>query len=443
VPIAVVFDGDVAYHAFTMARILIVDDDPKVLKLLEALLRADGHEPSPVPRGDEALRKLEAQSFELMVTDLRMEPMDGMTLARAVRDRYPHLPIIVLTAYGTLETAEEALNNGTFDYLTKPFKVNDLTITIKRALEDARKKAELAGLQAASAAEGTFGGIVVQSEAMQRVCEQVRRVAPTDASVLFTGESGTGKEMLARALHTNSRRKDKPWQTINCASLASAELEGALFGGGRKGDEADNAGLFVAAEGGTLFLDEISCISPAMQDRLLRVLRDREMTPPGATAPVSVNVRLLAASDISLEERVQAGAFSKDLYLRLAVIVITIPSLRNRPDDILPMVQHFLRRGRGPDDPSPRLSHEVANVLTHYPWPGNVRELGNTIRHAMTFMSGDEITMDCLPPRIVAHGKVAGEAGAHLGSGGHRHVFLRAFLQRARQQQKDAPSAAS
>ena len=414
-----------------MAKILIVDDDPKVLKLLETLLRADGQSPVSANSGPVALELLSAQAFDLMISDVRMSPMDGMELSRRARAQCPHLPIIMLTAYGTVETAQESLRNETFDYLTKPFRVDELVQTVKRALNDARKKAELAGLRDAEAPQCMLDSIVAESEAMRRVCEQARRVAPTDASVLLTGESGTGKELLAKVLHENSRRRDKPFRAINCASFTAKELEYELFGrvmDPAKASPLDRRGLLADAQGGTVFLDEVSCVSPSLQEKLLRMIRDRELCPLGGTTSVPVNVRLLVASDENLEDRVRHGTFSQGLYLRLAVIVLTIPPLRERPEDVLPMVQHFLRQGRKADEPSPRIPHEVANVLTRYLWPGNVRELGNTIRHALAFMPEDEITLDSLPPRIVAQ---ASEDAALLaaGTGKHHHVFLRAFLQ--------------
>ncbi|MEI8242039.1 MAG: sigma-54 dependent transcriptional regulator [bacterium] len=433
-----------------MAKILIVDDDPKVLKLLESLLRADGHAPIPAGDGATALCLLEEHAVELMISDIRMAPMDGIELFRRVSARWPHLPVIMLTAYGAVETAQVALRNGAFDYLTKPFRVNELVLTVKRALAEATKKAELAGQRDTEVSRRMLDMIVAESEAMRAVCEQVRRVAPTDASVLLTGESGTGKELLAKVLHCNSRRRDKPFLTLNCASFTAKELEYELFGrveNSASESPSDRRGLFAAAQGGTLFLDEVSCVSPAVQEKLLRVLRDRAMCPIGGTAPVPVNVRVLAASDVDLEEQIRAGTFIQDLYLRLAVIVLTIPPLRERPEDILPMVQFFLRKGGQPGAPCPRIPHDVANVLTRHPWPGNVRELGNAIQHALTFMPEGEVTMDSLPSRIVAQGTDDAASSLAAGAGRQRHVFLRAFLEQKQQeaalQSRAAPAGAA
>jgi DNA-binding NtrC family response regulator len=423
-----------------MARILIVDDDPKVLKLLETLLRADGQSPVPAGDGTSALTLCESQSFDLVISDVRMAPMDGMELLANIHAKWPHLPVILLTAFGSFETAQSAMQTGAFDYLTKPFRVDELLATVKRALSESRKKAELAGLRAADpAAPGAVqvDTIVAESEAMRGLCEKVRRVAPTDACVHFSGESGTGKEMLARQIHANSRRRDKPYHSLHCASLMDRELDAELFGvqapTGKGMATPARPGLLVAAQGGTLFLDEISGMPLPLQEKLLHVVRDRQMMPVGGTAPVPVNVRILSASDISLEERVQQGLFLPDLYLRLAVVVLNIPPLRQRPEDILPMVQFVLRSGRGPQEPVPRIALDVADLITQYPWPGNMRELGNAVRYAMAFMPDDEVTLDSLPARLRAQTK---ECPA-LAAGRGRHAYLRSCLQ------KQAEAAAS
>ncbi len=410
-----------------MAKILIVDDEPKVLKLLETLLRVDGQDPVTANDGPAALKLLSEQSFDLMISDIRMTPMDGMELFRNVHEKWPHLPVILLTAYGAIETAQSAMQNGVFDYLTKPFKVDELIRTVKLALSESQKKAELAGLRNAVSLPGMFAAIVAESEAMRRVCEQLRRVAPTDASVLMTGESGTGKEMMAKVLHDNSRRRENPFRPINCAALTATELEVELFG---LANTPGRPGLFATAQGGTLFLDEIGHVTMAIQEKLLGVLRDRQMFPGGSKTAVPVNVRVLAASDVSLEERVRQCLFSQDLYLRLAVIELIIPPLRERTEDILPMVQHFLRHGKKADEACSRIPPAVANVLTQYPWPGNVRELGNAIRHALAFMPDNEITMDSLPPRITANAITDAAAALTASAASGRHNFLRAFLEK-------------
>jgi DNA-binding NtrC family response regulator len=417
--------------ALHMATILTVDDDPKVLKLLECLLRADGYEVLAAGDGHVALDTLQRRKVDLLITDIRMHPMDGMQLFRQARERFPQLPVIMLTAYGTVDNASEAQTQGAFDYLTKPFRVDDLTATVTRALENARRREELSALlqDPAGPASRFEGAVVVESPAMLNVCEQVRRVAPTDASVLLTGESGTGKELLASVIHRHSRRRDKPWVVLRCSAWNERTIDAALFGM-IEDPFADTPvvrpGGFAAAEGGTLFLDEVSLLPPATQTRLLRVLQEREMRPVGSIAAVPVNVRVVAASDVNLDPLVRARLFSKELYCRLAVFGIEIPPLRERPQDILPLVQFFLHRAGRQGSAVTQISPDAADALLRYPWTGNVRELENALRHAVAFMSGCEITLDGLPPRVVAQARANAAAN---GADRHRHVFLRAFLQ--------------
>lgn len=420
-------------------KILLVDDEPRILTLLHSLLRTEGLEAVSAKDGQSAIDLLKAQKFDLLITDIRMAPMDGMELFKAARAECPDIPVILLTAYGSVETAIEAMKHGAFDYLTKPFKVDELILRVRSALDRSEIKAERDVLRETLATQCKFDLVVAESPAMQRVCEQIRRVAPTDATVLLTGESGTGKEVLAKVIHGNSRRRDKPWIPVNCAALPEALLESEMFGhvkGSFTGALADRKGLFEAAEGGTLLLDEISSLPLALQGKLLRVLQEREIRPVGGTATIPVNVRVLAASNVSLENMVKEGSFRQDLYYRLAVIGIDIPPLRERPEDILPLMQFILRKETGPDQPCPRISREAADVLTRCPWPGNVRELENAIKHAMAFVQDGEITVDILPPRVVSQAAANPAAPSLTGASSeqYRNISLRAFL---RQKEKE------
>lgn len=422
-----------------MPRILLVDDEPRILTLLHSVLRTEGLEAVSAKDGPTAISLLKSQKFDLLISDIRMAPMDGMELFRAAREICPDIPVILLTAYGSVETAIEAMKNGAFDYLSKPFKVDELILTVKRALEYSQIKAERDELRETVAAQCKFDVVIAESPSMQRVCEQIRRVAPTDATILLTGESGTGKEVLARAIHGNSRRKEKPWIPVNCAAMPEALLESEMFGyvkGSFTGAIADRKGLFEAAEGGTLFLDEISSMPLALQGKLLRVLQEREIRPVGGTITVPVNARVLAASNVNLEDKVREGTFRQDLFYRLAVIGIEIPPLRDRPEDILPLVQFFLRKetGTNTNTACPRLSRDAADVLLRYSWPGNVRELENAIKHAMAFVQGDEITVDTLPPRVVSLAAANVSLADATPGGPLRNVSLRAFL---RQKEKE------
>jgi two-component system response regulator PilR (NtrC family) len=388
-----------------MPKVLIVDDEPRILSLLHSLLKAEGMESVPAKDGSEALQLLRSQSFDLLVTDIRMSPMDGMELFRTARAEHPEVPVILLTAYGAVETAIEAMKLGAYDYLTKPFKIDEFLVTVKRAIEYNQLVAERDQLREALEGKYRFENIVSDSPAMHNICEVIQRVAPTDVTILIVGESGTGKEVVARAIHANSRRKDKPFVAINCAAIPENLLESELFGhvkGSFTGASSNKEGLFETANGGTLFLDEIATMPLSLQGKLLRVLQEREIRRVGGTANVPVDVRVLAASNANLEERVKADTFRQDLYYRLAVIPIEIPPLRDRIEDIIPLAQHFLRReaiARG--GVTPRLTRESADIFTRYSWPGNVRELENAVRHAMTFAEGDEIVAAVLPARIV------------------------------------------
>jgi DNA-binding NtrC family response regulator len=425
-------------------RILLVDDEPRILSLLHSVLRVEGVESVSAKDGPTAVEMLRQQKFDLMITDIRMSPMDGMELFRVARAECPDLPVILLTAYGSVETAIEAMKKGAFDYLTKPFKVDELVLTVHRALEYSAIKAERDELRDALVTQCRFDVVVAESQSMKRVCEQIRRVAPTDATVLLSGESGTGKEVLARAIHNNSRRRDKPWIAVNCAALPEALLESEMFGyvkGSFTGANTDRKGLFEAAEGGTLFLDEISSMPLSLQGKLLRVLQEREMRPVGGTTTVAVNVRVLAASNLNLEEKVKEGLFRQDLYYRLAVIAIDIAPLRERVEDILPLALFFLRKETQSGAKSPKISREAADALMRCPWPGNVRELENAIKHAMAFVQNDEISLDTLPPRVASYA-VSPESGEVENAvksvpdamDQYRNVSLRAFL---RQKEKE------
>jgi DNA-binding NtrC family response regulator len=424
-------------------KILLVDDEPRILSLLHSVLRVEGVESVSAKDGPTAVALLRQQKFDLLITDIRMSPMDGMELFRVARAESPDLPVILLTAYGSVETAIEAMKKGAFDYLTKPFKVDELILTVRRALEYSEIKAERDELRETLVTQCKFDVVVAESQPMKRVCEQVRRVAPTDATVLLTGESGTGKEVLARAIHNNSRRRDKPWIAVNCAALPEALLESEMFGyvkGSFTGANTDRKGLFEAADGGTLFLDEISSMPISLQGKLLRVLQEREMRPVGGTATIAVNVRVLAASNVNLEEKVKEGSFRQDLYYRLAVIAIDIAPLRDRTEDVLPLVQFFLRKETPAGTACPRISREAADAMMRCPWPGNVRELENAIKHAMAFVQNDEITLETLPTRVAAYAlPETSEATDATGAAPdaieqYRNVSLRAFL---RQKEKE------
>jgi len=390
-----------------MSKILIVDDEPRILLLLQSLLKANGFAVETARDGDAALDIVRKGGVDIAVTDLRMTPMDGMTLFREIKAISPATPVILLTAYASVETAIDAMKNGIFDYLTKPFKVDDMIACIKRAEEQIAKSATSAA-QVDRPARYRFENLIASSDVMTSVCETIQKVAPTAATVLINGESGTGKEVVAKTIHQNSTRSKKPWVAVNCAAIPENLLESEMFGhvkGSFTGAVADKEGLFEAANGGTLFLDEISSMPLILQGKLLRVLQEKEIRRVGGTKSISVDVRVIAASNANLEDAVVKGTFRSDLYYRFAVITIDIPPLRKRTEDIIPLARHFVKIEceRSMIDTVPEISPDAAKVLESYNWPGNVRELENAMKHALTFYQRGDITKELLPQKILDH----------------------------------------
>ena len=384
-----------------MSRILIVDDEPRILLLMKGLLKANGYEVETAKDGAAALEIVKAGVVDIVVTDLRMQPMDGMELFREVRAASPDIPVILLTAYASVETAIDALKSGIFDYLTKPFKVEDMLACLKRAEEKIRRSAAVA--TDSGPLRYRFENFIANSPAMKEVCETIQKVAPTAATVLINGESGTGKEVVARAIHLSSTRAKRPWVAVNCAAIPGELLESEMFGhvkGAFTGAVADKEGLFEAASGGTLFLDEIASMPLILQGKLLRALQEKEIRRVGGTKAIPVDVRVIAASNSNLEEAVVKGTFRSDLFYRFAVITIDIPPLRERPEDVMPLVRHFIAGETPSGANQPTVSDAAATALLAYSWPGNVRELENAIKHALTFMRGGEITPGDLPTRV-------------------------------------------
>ncbi len=372
-------------------------------------MKAEGHEPISARGGDRAREILLAESFDLMISDIRMSPVDGLELLRLARRDRPGMAVIMLTAYGSVETAVEAMKEGAFDYVTKPFKVDELLITVQRSLEYTRMRDENEDLRKQLDTRYGFESIVAESPAMRKVCDMVRRVAPTDATVLILGESGTGKELVAKAIHANSARMGRKFLPINCAALPEPLLESEMFGhvkGAFTGATTNKEGLFESADGGTIFLDEIGTMPAGIQAKLLRVLQDHEVRRVGSNDSVSVNVRVIAATNDRLEKLIEQQKFREDLYYRLSVIPIEIAPLRERREDIMPMVQHFIRRELREGSVLPRLDSDAELILERYPWPGNVRELENAIRHALTFAQNDLITPESLPAKVLASAAV-------------------------------------
>jgi DNA-binding NtrC family response regulator len=387
-----------------MLRILIVDDEPTILNLLNKILIGQGYDTTPASNGEKALQLLQTERFDLMISDINMTPVNGMELLRKAAESWPDMGVVMLTAYGTVATAVEAMKKGAFDYITKPFKLDELVLTVQRALEYHNAITENKSLKARLEYREQLDGIVAESPGMRTVCQMIERVAPTSTTVLIYGESGTGKELVARALHHYSPRRDATFMAINCAALPAQLMESEMFGyvkGAFTGANATKTGLFETAHGGTLFLDEISAMPIEIQSKLLRVLQDKKIRKVGGSDHTEVDVRIIAASNEKLESLIEQGKFREDLYYRLSVISIDIPPLRSRPEDILPLVDHIMRRELGPGAELPLIDHETQNILDNYNWPGNVRELENSIQHALTFAQQGNITKDTLPAKIV------------------------------------------
>ena len=413
-----------------MTKILIVDDEPRILLLMKSLLKANGFEVETAKDGPAALEIVRGGGIQIVVTDLRMSPMDGMMLFKEIRALDPSVPVILLTAYASVETAIEAMKSGIFDYLTKPFKVDEMLACLKRAEEKIAKSSSVAATSASAPLRYRFENFIASSPAMNEVCETIAKVAPTAATVLINGESGTGKEVIARAIHRSSTRAGKPWVAVNCAAIPENLLESEMFGhvkGSFTGAVTDKEGLFETANGGTLFLDEISSMPLILQGKLLRALQEREIRRVGGTKDIPVDVRVIAASNANLEEAVVKGTFRSDLFYRFAVITIDIPPLRKRTEDILPLARHFIAEEIGPGKPLPGISEAAAKILLGYNWPGNVRELENCVKHALTFLQGNEITPSELPTRVTEHKPSVEAIGGGVRAGGDG-ASLKSFL---------------
>jgi two-component system response regulator HydG len=383
------------------ARILVVDDDAAMCQLLTDLLSDDGYVVEVANDGDTAIEKFQKNSFALTITDLMMPKMKGTELVRRLREIDNGALVLLVTAFGTIESAVEAMHGGAFHYVTKPFHNDEILIQVKRALEQNALRAELKRLRTEVQARNRFQNIIGQSEAMQRVLEITAQVADLPANVLIEGESGTGKELIARAIHQNSSRSTGPFIAVNCAAIPENLLESELFGyvrGAFTDARKDRRGLFQEASGGILFLDEISEIPLSLQAKLLRLLEDKEVRPLGSNQSEKVDTRVVSASNRNLAEQVQVGKFRQDLYYRLNVIRIELPPLRQRSHDIPLIVNHFVQKfAAGVYRRVDGVAADAMAALRSYDWPGNIRELEHTIERAVLLGKETLIGMEDLP----------------------------------------------
>jgi len=381
-----------------MDTILIVDDEKNYLVVLEALLSPEGYEIVTSEKAQEALRVIQEADVDLVLTDMKMPGMSGMELLEEAKKIKPEVPVIMMTAYGTIEMAVEAMKKHAYDYITKPFRNEELKLTIRKALDNYRLLKENRRLSEALTERYGYRNIVGKSKPMQKVYDLIAKVAQSKASVLITGPSGTGKELIAKAIHYESLRKDRPFISVNCGALAETLLESELFGhekGAFTGAVTMKKGRFELADGGTLFLDEIGDMSPPLQVKLLRVLQEMEFERVGGTKTIKVDVRVLSASNRNLKDDVAGGVFREDLFYRLNVIHIEVPPLRERMEDVRLLVSHFIDKyGTGRKI---ELSPQAWEALYTHSWPGNVRELENVIERAVVLNSEGLIDLKDLP----------------------------------------------
>lgn len=384
--------------------ILVVDDDADMRELAQDMLRDRGHQVSVAGSGEEALKLLAEEDYAVVLTDLRMKGMQGLELLNQIKREYPEVNVVLMTAFGSVDTAVEAMKHGASDYLTKPVKKDELIRVVERVIREAALRREVDRLRKEVRKEYSFHQILGKSKAIQAVFDLIRRVADSPTNVLITGESGTGKELVAKAIHYNSSRKEAPFVPVNCAAIPEQLLESELFGhmrGAFTDAKVDKRGLFEEAQKGTLFLDEISELPLMLQAKLLRAIQEKEIRRVGATKPIAVDVRIIAATNLNLADEVKNKRFREDLYYRLNVIELKLPPLRERREDIPLLVDAFLKKCAEAGGKMVKgISEAALAMLIDYAWPGNVRELENVIERAVTLSRGEKISPDDLPPAV-------------------------------------------
>ena len=387
------------------ARILVVDDEPSICKILEQLFEYEGHEVEMAGSGPEALERFDAFSPEVVFLDVKMEGMDGLEVLDEIRNRDPRAQVVMISGHGTIDTAVEATRKGAYDFLEKPLDTDRLLVTLRNVL---RVRGLSDSVEALRSQVESRHEIVGGSFAVRRVVDRIEKVAPTDARVLITGENGTGKELVARAVHQLSPRSDRPFVEVNCAAIPSELIESELFGhvkGAFTGATENREGKFEQADGGTLFLDEVGDMSAAAQSKVLRALEEGVVTRVGGSRPRSVDVRVLSATNKDLEAEIEEGRFREDLYYRLNVVPVHVPSLRERREDIPMLVQHFTDQAQASDGlGARRFTPEAMERLKSLDWPGNVRELRNTVERLLILSAGEEIGVEDVDRLVIGRG---------------------------------------
>jgi two-component system response regulator HydG len=386
------------------SRVLIVDDEQSMCELLQADLRLRDYDVAWCTSAEDGLRNLATSAFDVVLTDLKMPQVDGIQFCQRIVANRPDIPVIVMTAFGSLETAIAAIRAGAYDFVTKPVEMDRLALTLQRAVRHRQLQEQIKVLSEAVERTTRFEELLGESPPMQRLYDQIDRIADSEASVLITGESGAGKELVARSLHRRSRRRDKPFVAVNCPALPDTLLESELFGhakGAFTDARSDRKGLFVQSQGGTLFLDEITEMPLSMQPKLLRALEESAVRPVGGDQEVPFDARILAATNRDLESAVEERGFRKDLYFRINVIQIELPPLRSRGMDILLLAQHFVEQFAAQSGKQVKgISEAMGERLLAYTWPGNVRELRNVIERAVALTRYDKLAVESLPEKI-------------------------------------------
>ena len=415
-----------------MAKILIVDDEPHIVELVVTACKELGHETFPFTNSQKALDQLETVGPQLVISDIKMGKVDGFDVLRQVKSTLDNCQVILMTGQGSEEVAEKAIAEGARYYIRKPFKISEMQARVKHVIDYTDTAKERDTLKKVVKRSVNPENIIGTSPKMDEVYHLIRKIADTDSTILIQGESGTGKELVARALHFNSSRQHHPFVAINCSALPENLLESELFGhkkGSFTGAVADKAGLFEEAERGTIFLDEVNSMALPLQTKLLRVLQERQLRRVGDTKTVPINVRVLGATNESLLEKVKEGKFREDLYYRLAVIPVELPPLRDRPEDIPLLVQHFLKKTPIDGDTHLKIEPKAIAVLQAYNWPGNVRELENAIERASALRDDNVIRVKDLPPQVINHtpggGGRSGSGAGSLPVGKHLDDFIR------------------
>ena len=388
-------------------KILIVEDEAQMCDLLMSFFSDKGYKVAAVQNGEDAIARLEEEDFALVITDIKLPGMSGLELLARLRSEWQDVAVIIMTAFSSISSAVEAMKLGAEDYIGKPFQLDELAITVDKALERRSLRREVRELRAEVRDRYNFSNIVGRSKPMLQLFDVIRRIAARrDASALIIGSTGTGKELVARAIHYNSDRRDAPFMPINCSAIPETLLESELFGhqkGAFTGAHETRRGLLEEAQGGTVFLDEINTLSQNLQVKLLRVLQERVVRRVGGRENITIDIRLVSASNLDLEEAVKRGEFRQDLFYRLSVVPVRLPDLKDRREDIPLLVNHFLQKfAQQHGEPIRRFSSEAMRLLMTHAWPGNVRELENAVEHALTMGGGDILTMDDLPASVTS-----------------------------------------